>query len=46
MYLLIQIYKAGFKIITKPVESVFIYLDLFFIVACLFTVIVQLDSDP
>ena len=46
IYLLIQIYKAGVKMFTKPFENVFIYLDLLFIIACLLTVIWQLESDP
>lgn len=39
IYLAIQIYKAGTKMFTKPMDNVFIYLDLLFIIACLFTVI-------
>lgn len=46
LYLLIQMWKAGTKMFTKPLDNVFIYLDLLFIIACLFTVIFQLENDP
>ena len=34
------------KILTKPMDNVLIYMDLFFILACLFTILLQLDQDP
>jgi len=34
------------KILKKPMDNVFIYMDLFFILACLFTILLQLEEDP